>query len=47
MNIKTNLLEEYVNFVDTTKKQKKLMDRYNYTCVYTDYSFNHTIYIFE
>ena len=21
MNIKTNLLEEYVNFVDTTKKQ--------------------------
>ena len=23
MNIKTNLLEEYVNFVDITKKQKK------------------------
>ena len=23
MNIKTNLLEENVNFVDTTKKQKK------------------------
>ena len=23
MNIKTNLLEEYVNFVDTTKKQSK------------------------
>ena len=23
MNIKTNLLEEYVNFVDTTKKQNK------------------------
>ena len=22
MNIKTNLLEEYVNFVDNTKKQK-------------------------
>ena len=23
MNIKTNLLEEYVNFVDKTKKQNK------------------------
>ena len=23
MNIKTNLLEEYVNFVDTTLKQNK------------------------
>ena len=23
MNIKTNLIEEYVNFVDTTKKQNK------------------------
>ena len=23
MNFKTNLLEEYVNFVDTTKKQNK------------------------
>ena len=23
VNIKTNLLEEYVNFVDTTKKQNK------------------------
>ena len=23
MNIKTNLLEEFVNFVDTTKKQNK------------------------
>ena len=23
LNIKTNLLEEYVNFVDTTKKQNK------------------------
>ena len=23
MNIKTNLLEEYVNFVDVTKKQNK------------------------
>ena len=23
MNIKTNLLEEYINFVDNTKKQNK------------------------
>ena len=23
MNIKTNILEDYVNFVDTTKKQNK------------------------
>ena len=23
MNVKTNLVEEYVNFVDTTKKQNK------------------------
>ena len=29
MNIKTNLLEHYVNFVDTTKKQNK------YLCVCT------------
>ena len=26
MNIKTNLLEEYVNFVDTTKKQEKYFE---------------------
>ena len=25
MNIKTNLLEEYVNFVDNTKKQNKYL----------------------
>ena len=25
MNIKTKLLEEYVNFVDTTKKQNKYL----------------------
>ena len=25
MNIKTNLIEEYVNFVDTTKKQNKYL----------------------
>ena len=26
MNIKTNLLEEFVNFVDNTKKQKKYIN---------------------
>ena len=26
MNIKTNLLEEYVNFVDNTKKQNKYFE---------------------
>ena len=26
MNIKTNLLEEYVNFVDKTKKQNKYFE---------------------
>ena len=42
MNIKTNLLEEYVNFVDVTKKRnKKTMDMYNYTCIYTVYTYNY------
>ena len=31
MNIKTNLFEEYVNFVDNTKKQKK---NYGYLQLY-------------
>ena len=31
MNIKTKILEEYVNFVDTTKKRKK---RYGYIHLY-------------
>ena len=31
MNIKTKLLEEYVNFVDSTKKQKKT---YGYVHLY-------------
>ena len=34
MNIRTNLPEEYVNFVDNIKKRNKVMDMYNYT-VYT------------
>ena len=37
MNIKTNLLEDYVNFVDNTNKQKKLMDIYNFTFIYNVY----------
>ena len=28
MNIKTNLLEEYVNFVDNTKKNKTNTSKY-------------------
>ena len=28
MNIKTNLLDEYVNFVDNTKKQKENILKY-------------------
>ena len=28
MNIKTNLIEEYVNFVDNTKKQNKILWSY-------------------
>ena len=31
MNFKTNLLEDYVNFVDTTKKQNK----YVWMCTFT------------
>ena len=43
MNIKTKLLDEYVNFVDNTKKQNtKLLDMYNYTCFYSDYTYNYT-----
>ena len=30
MNIKTNLLEEYVNFVDSTKKQNKYFKFINF-----------------
>ena len=30
MNIKTNLLEEFVNFVDTTKKQIKNFKVYTF-----------------
>ena len=42
MEIKTILLEEYVNFVDNTKNRNKVMDMYKYTCIYTDYSYNCT-----
>ena len=34
MNIKTNLLEEYVNFVDNTKKQNKNLWRCTIILVY-------------
>ena len=44
MNIKTNLIEEYVNFVDTTKKKTKykVMDMCYYTYIYIDYTYNYT-----
>ena len=42
MNIKTNLIEEYVTFVDTTKRRFKTMGIYNYTCFYTVYTYNYT-----
>ena len=42
MNIKTNLLEEYVNYVDNTKKQKKrLMDIFNYSFIYSVCVYNY------
>ena len=33
MNIKTNLLEEYVNFVDNTKKQNKYFKKFVFLIV--------------
>ena len=40
MNNKTNLLEEYVSFVDTTKKRnRKLWKCTNTKCIYIDYSY--------
>ena len=48
MNIKTNLIHEYVNFVDNTKKQnKKLMDIYNYAYIYSVYTYNIIIQIYK
>ena len=33
MNIRTNLLEEYVNFVDVTKKQNKYFETFLFVIV--------------
>ena len=45
MNIKTNLLEEYVSYVDITKdRYKKIIDNHNYTFIFTNYNYNYTIY---
>ena len=41
MNIKTNLLEEYVKYVDNTKKQKKLMDIFDYSFIYSVCVYNY------
>ena len=35
MNIKTNLLEDYVNFVDNTKKQNKYFFSYKWKKINT------------
>ena len=32
MNIKTNLLEDYVNFVENTKKQNKYLKKIFFNC---------------
>ena len=40
-NIKTNLLEEYVNFVDTTKKQNK-----NFEKILSLITFNIALFLF-
>ena len=34
MDIETNLLEEYVNFVDNTKKQNKYFKIFMFICGY-------------
>ena len=36
MNIKTILLEEYVNFVDSTKQQNKFLWIFTITIVFTE-----------
>ena len=44
MIFKTSLIEKYVNFVNTTKKTKQiLVDGYNYTYIYKDYTYKYTI----
>ena len=43
MNIKTNLLEEYVNFVDSTKNQNNVLWLCMFLLVFIgDYSYNYT-----
>ena len=43
MNIETNLIEEYVKFVDNAKKQNKNLWIYNFTFVYSVYTYNNII----
>ena len=44
MNIKTNLIEEYVNFVDNTKKQNKSLWIYIILLfIYSVYTYNNII----
>ena len=42
MNIKTNLLEITSTLLITQRNKKKLMDLYNYTCIYNDYTYTYT-----
>ena len=39
MNNKTNLIEDYVNFVDTTKKQNSYFNDHNFICGYYIFDF--------
>ena len=41
MNTKTNLVEEFVNFVDTTNKRNKNLWIYNYAYIYSVYTYNY------
>ena len=34
MNIKTNLIEEYISFVDLTRNKEILLKFYNFICGY-------------
>ena len=38
MNIRTNLLEEYIIFVDNKEKKYKIMDMYNHIVYTYNYS---------
>ena len=47
MNIKTNLLEEYVNFVDNTKKQNKYFKTFLFVIVIIMFLFLFFVLLYE